>query len=66
MYYTVLQYQESCSLCQVATHLFCSSSLANNSKSSGLNSAGDAGDSAGVETVVEEDVVCNEADGLAT
>lgn len=48
------------------TYLFCSSNLANNSTSSGLSSAGDDGDTAGVECVVEEDVVCNETDGLAT
>lgn len=48
------------------THLFCSSSLARSSKSSGLNCEGEVGERAGVDSVVEEDVVCNEADGLAT
>lgn len=47
-------------------HLFCSSSLASNSKSSGLSCVGEDGDNAGVDRVVEEDVVCSEADGLAT
>lgn len=47
-------------------YLFCSSSLASNSKSSGLSCVGEDGDNAGVDRVVEEDVVCNEADGLAT
>lgn len=47
-------------------HLFCSSSLASNSKSSGLSCVGEDGDNAGVDRVVEEDVVCKEADGLAT
>lgn len=45
---------------------FCSSSLARSSKSSGLNCDGEDGERAGVDSVVDEDVVCKEADGLAT
>lgn len=48
------------------THLFCSSSLARSSKSSGLSCDGEDGERAGVDNVVDEDVVCNEVDGLAT
>ena len=48
------------------TYLFCSSSLARSSKSSGLNCDGEDGERAGVDSVVDEDVVCKEADGLAT
>lgn len=48
------------------TYLFCSSSLARSSKSSGLNCEGEDGERAGVDSVVDDDVVCNEADGLAT
>lgn len=48
------------------THLFCSSSLARSSKSSGLNCDGEDGERPGVDRVVDEDVVCNEVDGLAT
>lgn len=53
-------------LLSVSRSLFCSSSLASNSRSSGLSCAGEDGDNAGVDRVVEEDVVCKEADGLAT
>lgn len=53
-------------LLSVSINRFCSSSLARSSKSSGLNFDGEAGESAGVDSVVDEDVVCNDADGLAT
>lgn len=53
-------------LLSVSNNLFCSSSLARSSKSSGLNCDGEDGERAGVDSVVDEDVVCNEADGLAT
>lgn len=53
-------------LLSVSNNLFCSSSLARSSKSSGLNFDGEDGERAGVDNVVDEDVVCNEADGLAT
>ena len=53
-------------LLPVSINLFCSSSLARSSKSSGLNFDGEDGDCVGVDNVVDEDVVCSEADGLAT
>lgn len=53
-------------LLSVSINLFCSSNLARSSKSSGLNFDGEDGDCVGVDSVVDEDVVCSEADGLAT
>lgn len=50
----------------ISNNLFCSFSLARSSKSSRLSWEGEDGERQCVDSVVEEDVVCNEADGLAT